>query len=61
MEANKDSKSIPVSIRLSPEVRTMMLKMVEMMSADLKISVSKSQAVEIAIREAFEKRAGKQD
>lgn len=59
MAVDKEYKPIPISVRLMPEVREMMLKLIDMMSADLKIRVSKSQAIEIAIREAFEKRADK--
>lgn len=57
MNAETNEKSVPVSIRLTPEVRSMMLKLVDMMSTELKIKISKSQAMEIAIREAFEKRS----
>lgn len=59
IEQEKGRRSIPLGVRATPEVAALLGKLAEVISGSLAgARVSKSQALEIAIREALAARGG---
>lgn len=58
METKTTMRTVNLGLRTTPEVKQMLVELTEMLSESLGTRMSQSQAIEVAIKETYNRRKG---